>query len=320
MILILTNSKDVSADFVEKWLHEYNTFFFRINADELFENTKLFIDICNNELTINEVVIKAKDVKIVWYRKFGSLDNTAYFKKLKKKIPSVDYKQLINESYEVLETISQLFDKSKWLTNYKNIRINKMTILKEAVNLGLKVPKTFVVNQKEQIVNLSKSIDLITKSIYEILFFNRNDISFSMFTKELKESDLELLPLFFNPSLVQEKIIKKFEVRAFYLLGTFYSMAIFSQFQESSKTDFRKTDIENPNNIVPIEIPTEIRIKLEQLLIKIGLNCCSIDLIVNEDDEFIFLEINPTGQFGMIGLPLNYELHKKIAKTLISFI
>ncbi len=50
---------------------------------------------------------------------------------------------------------------------------------------------------------------------------------------------------------------------------------------------------------------------------KIGLNCGSLDFIVDINDKFYFLEVNPTGQFGMVDFPCNYNLHKIVAEQLI---
>jgi hypothetical protein len=40
-------------------------------------------------------------------------------------------------------------------------------------------------------------------------------------------------------------------------------------------------------------------------------------LIYAKDSNYYFLEVNPEGQLGMVSLPCNYYLEKKIAKELI---
>jgi D-alanine-D-alanine ligase-like ATP-grasp enzyme len=49
---------------------------------------------------------------------------------------------------------------------------------------------------------------------------------------------------------------------------------------------------------------------------KLDLNCGSIDMIVTPKNEYVFLEVNPVGQFGMVSYPCNYNLEKKIAEYL----
>ena len=44
----------------------------------------------------------------------------------------------------------------------------------------------------------------------------------------------------------------------------------------------------------------------------------SIDMIVTLDGEYVFLEINPIGQFGMVSYHCNYHLEKRIAEYIIA--
>lgn len=40
-------------------------------------------------------------------------------------------------------------------------------------------------------------------------------------------------------------------------------------------------------------------------------------MIVTPDDEYVFLEVNPVGQYDYVGKRCNYQLDKEIALTLI---
>jgi len=46
------------------------------------------------------------------------------------------------------------------------------------------------------------------------------------------------------------------------------------------------------------------------------LNSGSIDILVTPNNEYVFLEVNPVGQFGMVSQPCNYYLEKRIAERL----
>jgi hypothetical protein len=43
----------------------------------------------------------------------------------------------------------------------------------------------------------------------------------------------------------------------------------------------------------------------------------SIDLIHTPDGRDVFLEVNPVGQFGMVSIPCNYGLERKVADLLM---
>ena len=47
----------------------------------------------------------------------------------------------------------------------------------------------------------------------------------------------------------------------------------------------------------------------------LGFNTGSIDLILTPQGEYVFLEINPEGQFGMVSHPCNYYLEREMALT-----
>ena len=119
------------------------------------------------------------------------------------------------------------------------------------------------------------------------------------------------------PSLIMEKIEKKYEIRSFYLDGRFYSMAIFSQNNKQTEVDFRKYCADRPNKVEPFKLPCDIEEKLERLFRYFDLNCGSIDIIVDKNGKYVFLEINPVGQFQMTSIPCNYNIEQIIANYLV---
>lgn len=94
-------------------------------------------------------------------------------------------------------------------------------------------------------------------------------------------------------------------------------MAIFSQSNSQTNVDFRKYDDKLPNRCVPYILPNKIENALRDLMNSLNLNTGSIDLIVDTQDNYYFLEINPVGQFGMVSQPCNYYLEKKVAEYLV---
>ena len=94
-------------------------------------------------------------------------------------------------------------------------------------------------------------------------------------------------------------------------------MAIFSQKDLQTAVDFRQYNDICPNRFVPCKLTDAEIKKIDQFMRKIDLNCGSLDFIRTKDGQLVFLEVNPTGQFGMVDFPCNYGLHKKVAETLI---
>jgi hypothetical protein len=116
-----------------------------------------------------------------------------------------------------------------------------------------------------------------------------------------------------------DEIYKSFEVRAFFIDNEWYSMAIFSQNDEQTKTDFRQYNSLKPNRFVPFRLPQVIILKLVALMKQLNYQTGSIDMVCNKKGEFIFLEVNPVGQFGMTSIPCNYCIEKIIAEKISSY-
>jgi D-alanine-D-alanine ligase-like ATP-grasp enzyme len=95
-------------------------------------------------------------------------------------------------------------------------------------------------------------------------------------------------------------------------------MAIFSQANEKTRIDFRHYDREKPNRTVPYILPEAIEDKLLQFMNELKLASGSIDMLVDQQYNYYFLEVNPIGQFSQVSLPCNYYLEKKIAEYLIT--
>lgn len=203
----------------------------------------------------------------------------------------------------------------KVIGDYKIRGLNKLEILLKAKQLGIFIPDSIVVSKKYQVEKYAEKYNLITKPYHEISFLTQDKFRYSNYTSEVNGTD-KMESTFF-PTLIQEKIKKMFEIRTFFLIDKFYSMAIFSQESQETQTDFRNYNYSNPNRNVPFKLTEEIETKLRQLFKLLNLNSGSVDMIYSHDNKFVFLEINPIGQFGMVSYPCNYHLEKKIAMELV---
>lgn len=138
-----------------------------------------------------------------------------------------------------------------------------------------------------------------------------------MFTTEITENDIGNLPEYFFPSMIQEEILKDFEIRVFYILGKVYSMAIMSQDNPQTMVDFRKYDIQKPNRFIPCDIDSDTKARISLFMDYMNLNVGSLDFIKGKDGRMYFLEVNYMGQFGMVDFPCNYGIHRYICDLLI---
>jgi ATP-GRASP peptide maturase of grasp-with-spasm system len=329
MILIFSEKNCHSTSEVVEWLRSFNEFVVRLNGDEERAWLK-YIDIDRDEIILNSLDygdINIAKAKSVWYRRNGisksffsaSFDPHQFFGK----VPEDSLVRYLNRSYiseinKIKDYIYGLSERiSLSVSSYLNADLNKLEVLKYAKDLGLDIPRTIVANTDSEVTNLLYQRDteksIITKAINDGVYFFGKKNAYYSYTEKYDPESIKSTYFF---SLFQYEVNKHFEIRSFYLKGEFYSMAIISQNNEQTKVDFRKYDSKRPNRTVPYNLPKLIKKKLMDLFIKLDLNSGSVDLIRDQDGRYIFLEINPVGQFGMVAYPCNYPIDKIMASTL----
>lgn len=346
MILILSQTFDPSTDMVIDWLIRDKKEFCRTswNSDTIDE---LYLELTDDagyydaQQPINAnyfqnavkefkvkltsgVIIDLKKIKSVWYRKRGFPEynhNLIDFSPLKTRFLQNNARKYVNKEYDELVRFAYFF-----LFNNPGITTlgspyttssQKITYLMIAKMFGLKIPDFYVVSEKNRLSQvLSKLTNSITKGIGEMVFFGRKYIELVSYTTTIDYKDMGLIKDVFAPSAIQKQILKRADIRTVYFNGEIFSMAIFSQNNPKTVTDFRNYDSLNPNRNTPFRLPQSLEQKLAALCKHLKINFCSIDLIQDENNEFYFLEINPVGQFGMVSGPCNYNIEKKIAEFL----
>lgn len=311
-ILIITNNLDFVADNVIDWIHSFGKKVFRFSFDDFLKSAQVSYDL-NSEKKLS-LVIDGHIIESGWLRKetdeykrlydlekeFGFKDGYEYFKFLKKEM-TVSKQILLNGK------------NLKWLCDYKSVNVNKIEVLEFAQEYKLKIPKSIVTNNVDTLskfINKNKIERFIVKSIGENLsvMFKRKTSVFQP-VKSFGINNIQDFPDSFLPTLFQEEIDKRIEIRIFFINNSFYSMAI-----DSTTTDSRLTD--DNTKYYPFQLPKIIEKKLLRLMNKLILNYGSIDLIVDKKNNYCFLEVTPTGEFSFLINNCNFNIEEEIAKYL----
>lgn len=303
MILIFSERTDSSTNNVIDWIDFYKKDWIRVN-----ENEKLNFRIFRNEiiLEINNKSFNFSQIESVWFRR-SVLKLVPIKKSLSFLKNYLEEEKFWYEDYLIYKLKEK---KNIGITKF-HMSVNKLIVNETARKIGLKTPDFYLVNRKDDIPNNKR---LITKTINgnSLIYYSQKTVS-QLFTKEISSVDA---PDNFNTSYLQDYVTKKYELRVFYFKGDIWTTAIFSQTNSKTKIDFRNYDWKNPNRTVPYILPLDIKKKIDELMKCLDLDTGSIDLIVNTDYEYFFLEVNPVGQFGMVSNPCNFKIEKKIAQYL----
>lgn len=327
MILILSRQDDGSTALVIQWLIAMKKPYIRLNADSA--NTRFIsMDPARRELIIEQDGVRMNifDVESVWYRRRGIsemnliADDTNYAQGVFPDDEQFCRKHISAETRTLVEFIHSVVEGNcrRSIGSHLSVDVNKLKVLQMAAECGLKTPRSFIVSTKQDLEDKIKAHHhVITKAISgQGVYFPTRQHHYYSYTEKLTLASTKHLPEVFFPSLIQTEIKKRLELRVFYLKGTFYTMAIFSQGDKKTSVDFRKYNKKKPSRLVPYLLPALIQEKLRTLLDRLNLDTGSIDLIVDTNNDYYFLEVNPIGQFSMTSMPCNYYLEKKIAQIL----
>ncbi|MCW3083152.1 MAG: hypothetical protein JWP12_518 [Bacteroidetes bacterium] len=330
MILIISEALEHSTTEVINWLRFLKQKYLRINAGDLVQIKEIRFNgiIPGVEFTVNGGdVMNTDDLTGYWYRRGALTVPLAYdYRKYIKERPlqNTVIENIGNEIKTLKELLYFIFEnRENKLGGFYTKENNKLMHLSMAKESGIVIPETLVCTAKKTLIDFYKKNPggIIIKAIGNSFTHisrkpNELDTVFVSYTNVVTAADVKDFPENFPPTLLQNKIDKKFELRVFYLKGKFFSMAIFSQNDEKTKVDFRRYNKEKQNYRVPFALPAALKRKLKRFMEKAQLDTGSIDLIYNTAGEFVFLEVNPVGQFGMVSYPCNYNLEKEIAIVL----
>lgn len=118
-----------------------------------------------------------------------------------------------------------------------------------------------------------------------------------------------------SPAIYQELIPKRFDLRVTIVGHKIYAAAIDSQSDPAAALDWRQTD--NPRlPHHPVTLPDEISDKLLRMMEALRLTFGAVDMVLTPDGEYVFLEVNPNGQWLWIDDTLGYGISHAVAEWL----
>lgn len=336
MLFIQSNRFDVSTIDVLDWLYFLDG---KLNSC-IFHDTAVINEIVykisndeqeNLSLKTDKGEISSKEIDAFWYRR-GSFNHAPFINDQATAIHHSLLAQRFQRNFyrereQLGKCIYTLLQHNGKVNTYEENFTNKIANLSTAKNVGLKIPDTLVTNNfKELLVFSKKHSKILTKDIeFDTINFAYDEVhnvSIYATVTILTPADIKLLKEKENSSchfsLFQQYIEKKIELRIFYLNGLFYPMAIFSQENDKTKTDFRNYDRERPNRCIPYKLPENIESMLMAFMQKMELNSGSIDMILTPEQDYVFLEVNPVGQFQWVSRYCNYNIEKQIANHLLN--
>jgi hypothetical protein len=324
MILIMSTARgEVTSSVVMDWIRHLGGRCERLNGEDLGNGSPYALHVANErasfsiELDGREVPLD--DVGAVFYRGRASTPTSP-------PLPSIADPRLRasiaahmhGEQTEVTQGTTSWFDGASWTPHRSAARLDKITGMLAARASGLEIPPTLVTSSRQAArAFVEAHRDVIVKTFGNGVLRGRDD-NYMLYTSRVEVEDLLSAdgPLF--PCLLQAYVPKEYEIRTFYLDGQCDSMGIFSQLDPQTTVDFRQYNWKRYNRCVPVRLPATVVEAVVTFMSRIGLSTGSLDLIKRPDGRYVFLEVNPVGQFGFVSTLCNFQLEKKVALHLMA--
>ncbi len=190
---------------------------------------------------------------------------------------------------------------------------HKVSQLQAAGRLGFEIPPTLITTDPDELLDFYCTHDgrIVTKVI-EQLSLRHEDEGFFRLTELVSTRDIGYAStLRLCPVIVQPYVPKAFEVRVTVVGERVFAAEIHSQASNRARLDWRSYDLRATPYRVH-HLPNEMAVRCRRLVEMLGLCYGAIDLIVAPDGRYVFLELNPNGQYLWIeeatGLPISDAL------------
>ncbi|MDJ0697507.1 MvdC family ATP-grasp ribosomal peptide maturase [Mastigocoleus sp. MO_188.B34] len=319
IVLLITHSGDFfTVDRVAQALWERGIQTFRLDTDKFPMSVQIAANLGNSEsiytLKYGERSICGEQVQAVWMRR---IFNPNFGKELAPKFK----KPCIRESLAALNGFLDSLREAHWVDDLQRINIaeNKLRQLRIAAEVGLTIPQTLVTNDPQEVREFFHSVDKkMVAKLLTPLSFGMESSPFFLYTSAVKEEDLEKAQaLEYSPMVFQEQIPKQLELRVVFVDGNLFVGALNASVYAEFTVDWRRLSPE----ACPwqtYELPLKIATRLKAFMAKFGLVFGAFDLIKTPSGEYVFLEVNPTGEWGMLERDLDYPISQAIANALVS--
>ncbi len=189
----------------------------------------------------------------------------------------------------------------------------KAAQLKLAGALGFELPPTLLTNSPAAFLEFYRhhNADVISK-LAGNSFLTRFGENYIRYTEVVSRRDVGYAgSVRYCPVFFQAYVPKRVELRVTVVGQQVFAAEIHSQASNHTRHDWRRYDWFQ-TTYLPHELPREVERRCLQLVERLGLCYGAIDLILTPDDHYVFLEINPNGQYLWIedttGLPISEAL------------
>jgi hypothetical protein len=301
MLLILSNSKDVTCDYLAPILTRNSVPFFRFDTDISFDHIQFRFESDFPEVLIDGVWRQPSDFKNVWYRRperpmSTRIDDTP------------DGRYTLSEWAAAFEGFLAHIPLNLWMNHpATNVAAShKIQQLTTASRLGFLIPDTLITQDSNKLHAFFRKHHgkIIAKPLSTGYVDRHDDTPDSLiFTNEVAGDDLQdLQDLALCPTLFQQAIQKQIDVRITIVDDAIHAVELRGlEHNGTQRCDIRRNNMADVEYRA-IELPHDIEGLVRSLMQEYQLRYAAIDMAIDLNGKWVFFEINPNGQWAWLDI------------------
>jgi glutathione synthase/RimK-type ligase-like ATP-grasp enzyme len=310
MIVIISSPSDTHAATVLGELQAIGKPSILLDLSDFPINSQLAISCINKERThctweTPNGLIDFNQVRSIWWRR-------PQLFQVDPDLKDPDNAQFaLSESYEAVTGLWQMLD-AFWINvpSQDALAHRKPYQLRVAHDLGIPIPATLITNDPAAAQQFIACHEQVVCKAFSATETHWRE------TRLVKKEEMENLEnVRFAPVIFQQYIEAIYDLRITVVGDDIFAAAIYSQetaYAVDCRIDIGKARIE------AVSLPKQVEEQLRQYMKKLGLVYGAIDMRLHPDGTYVFLEINPAGQFLFIEDITGQAIAKSVAKNLVS--
>lgn len=243
-------------------------------------------------------VADAEAIDSVWYRRPRAAHVPGY-------VHESDVEYTYNECTELYRAFVFGSTRAFWINTIGSQLTcsNKVLQLRHAIDCGVAVPETLVSNDPAEVRDFVARQE---RTIYKPLRGAAWEIDGKVhgtYTTPITAAELPSdRMLAACPGIYQSLVKKRYEVRAQFFGSTCIAVKIDSLGMQYGEFDWRRFQAVSSPGAVPWRLPRDVYLACRQIMQRLDIVSGAFDFIVDTEDRWVFLEVNPVGQFAFLEL------------------
>jgi len=333
MILLLSYPDDPMVELVARRLEARGARFFRFDEAQFPERARISARYSigrglTYELQVDGQSIDLGEIQTAWDHRPGPCEPSAALDPTARRFAARQSQQFLDDVWRTLEC--------RWMPAHKDIVLrwqHKASQLALAQSLGFEIPHTLITNDPSELLEFHREQSgRIVSKVYhrniqqpqmgeaqmgEAGGAGSEPCAYVCMTQIVSNRDLGYASSIRHaPVIFQSYVRKQIELRVTVVGQKVLTAAIHSQATHRTRHDWRHADLQH-TRYTPYTLPAEIETRCLELVARMGLCFGTIDLVLTPEGRYVFLEINPSGQWRwvetMSGLPIADSIAELLA-------